>query len=194
MAGCQHFIAPILGLAGLALAVAANFLCAFVGIEAFKGNLSIKFGIWQLTRWSAAVEGGELEFSESCVQYPEEIGVDSTWQAARAFSILSPIVAFTCIVAAAVSICANLGKTGWNLIGLGFLFAAFFQGLTFLILQSNLCSNDPILEDFESITGINLTINDCQLEWEAYACIAAVVTYVLTSLLMFATSAPNKHF
>lgn len=121
-----------------------------------------------------------------CRSYDDDVEKDATWKAAQAFSIMAPIWGVLAFVPMMVS--PNTTK----ITGLLLLVACLFQGLTLLILKSELCDayENPLFGQFPVLqaTGVLTTEDKCTLGRSAIVSICATCLWFLAGL--FAVALP----
>lgn len=105
----------------------------------------------------------------------------------RAFTIITPVIgAFMTIGLLFGALCYYWTATGWRALAAGYLVVMpVFQGITFLLLESNLCKENPLI-DLEVYT------EDCQWGAGASANVVATVGWFLTGLVMLWMGAPTR--
>ena len=118
--------------------------------------------------------------------------MDDSWKAARAFSTLAFIFAIIVLVAACMSLCGtNPGKTYvWE--APVYLMTAIFEGLTLLLLNSNACKVNTMVQNLDpSLT--NVTFPDtCSMATGAKLTISATVFFFASSVASFLAHKAEK--
>ncbi|KAL7535880.1 hypothetical protein ACHAXR_012207 [Thalassiosira sp. AJA248-18] len=115
--------------------------------------------------------------SKYCVPYHLDRDNDWHMQASRAFAFL--VVLFGCIsfLLLCISTCFPLRRWAWKFITCMFLLTSLFQGLVFLMNQSDLCTN----KDLDH--GVPMEIeSECHIDEGATEAIIAVCLYFLAAI------------
>lgn len=169
--------------------------CNFVKFTDTSGTsepISLQFGIWYYQFWSLVYSASGTFVFESCHGYPDSIELDSSWKAARAFSILAFISAIIVLIAACMSLCgSNPGKSYvWE--APVYAMTAFFQGLTLLLLNSNACNGNTMVQSLDPSLS-NVTFPDtCSMDTGAKLSISATVFFFASSVASFLAHKAEK--
>jgi hypothetical protein len=113
---------------------------------------TFEFGLFFIQKYElVGTINQELVFVDSCINYPDEIYdtsiVDIKWQAAIVLQIVSWAIGLILIINLFASVCVPYSPHTFRLIGLGFvLISCLFEGLIFLVFDSILCSDNPVLD------------------------------------------------
>jgi len=128
-----------------------------------------------------------------CVALPSSVDIDGTWKAVRAFSIMAPLIGGLATIIIALDNCTYfVSESQWKTLALTFtVVCTLFQGLTFLMFQSSLCSNNPINSVYPSETWDTIYKSDCEWGGASTANVFAVVLYFLAGLAMLKVGAPS---
>lgn len=100
-----------------------------------------------------------------CINFgSDQVDIDSKWKAVRAFSIMTPIIGGLLAFFILLSNCTYyLSASTWkNVIIIVGVILPIFQGLSFLLLNSNACAINPLLSSNPSQETIS---NDQWSEW-----------------------------
>ena len=203
-------ISRCLGLIPIGLACFA-FICCFinnfwcdsiqfaVSESADTPNLQpVSLGPWNLqkTEVTTISNGGETRVfvRDVCVQLPDEVEIDSKWKAVRAFSIIVPIVGGLATVAVFLTNCTYfMSDALWKSIGILFaVVLTLFQGLTFLLLDSNACSMNPLEAISPTSEWDEIYSDECEWSSASSANVVSVVGWFLAGLGMLALGAPKR--
>jgi hypothetical protein len=95
-----------------------------------------------------------------------------------------------------LTLCCPISQKRFNGLGVFFSLAALFQGLTFLIMKSNVCEKEffsPYFDDVRNITDFNQVVVDvsCSLDTGSKLSINATVFYFLCCCLIPASLVPG---
>jgi len=203
-------ISRCLGLIPICLACFA-FICCFinnfwcdsiqfsVSESAATPNLSpISLGPWYLqkTEVTTFTSGGDTRVfvRDVCVQLPGAVEIDSKWKAVRAFSIIVPVVGGLATVAVFLTNCLYfMSDALWKSIGILFaVVLTLFQGLTFLLLDSNACSTNPLQAIDPSSAWDGIYSDECEWSSASSANVVSVVCWFLAGLGMLAMGGAPK--
>lgn len=123
---------------------------------------------------------------EACHQYPDYIDLDSTWKAARVFSMLTLVFALFVVFLNMLQSCASdpaKTKTRW-LEAPMLLLTALFQGLSLLLLSSSACSNNQMVHELSNVESPMRDIDfqdTCSISTGSKVFISATVFYFLSA-------------
>ena len=141
---------------------------------------------WRYQGWALAASEGDMFVMESCHQYPDYIDLDSTWKAARVFSILTLVFALLVVFLNTLHSCASdleKTKTRW-LEAPMLLLTTLCQGLSLLLLSSSACKNNQMVNE---LTNVESPLRDidfqdtCSISTGSKVFISATVFYFLSA-------------
>eukprot|EP00978_Attheya_sp_CCMP212_P013225 scaffold33231_cov38-Attheya_sp.AAC.1 len=168
------------------LSFLANISCSAVSFYSpLNGGTTLEFGVY-LRRGTAVWEwGNDLYVSKTCINYDgDDMNPDAKWKTAKAFTIFA--IVFGSILPCISCCMPNLEKP----IGACMLLVCLFQGLTLLLLDSNLCKNNNLINNLnaEIPEGSEefLFPDECSRDWGYNSNIACVVFWFFTAVLMIA--------
>jgi hypothetical protein len=140
-----------------------------------------------------------------CTDFSNPVDIDSKWKTARAFSIITPIMGGLLVFVLFINNCTYyFSEPTWKKATFIFLIILpLFQGLSFLLLSSNACKNNPLLSANPSPDTVS---NDVWAEWiqAAYpndecswdagmtSNVISTVFYCVTALCMVFTGVPTR--
>jgi hypothetical protein len=153
------FIAPCIAAFAVMLSCIGSFFCETVQFTAdgeWVGNFDFEPTDIQLGPWSQKDTvlvprnvGGETYYfvRDVCTSYSGPVDVDSKWKTVRAFSIMTPIFGGLLAFVLLMNNCTYyLSVSTWkNVLVLFLIILPLFQGLSFLLLNSNACAVNPLL-------------------------------------------------
>ncbi|GKZ00514.1 hypothetical protein MPSEU_001003800 [Mayamaea pseudoterrestris] len=124
-------------------------------------------------------------FSSSCVDYPDSLASDSMWKAAIGLQTATYVLSTVLSCVLVVSLCGcRMSVARMRLIGLLFVVGcSLFQGLTFLIFRSNLCSSQLTSTTFGMLQAAGIYESSCTLGRGGILICLAVAGYFVTGLL-----------
>ena len=117
------------------------------------GFTNLQFGLYYYSKIQNIDEETEEQdiFSNtlSCTAYGSDVNMDAAWKTARAFALIAPIVGGILTLGLIMSpCCIFFTRSTWNKVALMFLLVVpAFQSLTLLILASNACQDNPVIEN-----------------------------------------------
>jgi hypothetical protein len=143
------------------------------------------------TTTTASSNGWLVDTCRSYQDLTDELGfeydIDAMTRAVQAFAVIAVAVGGVCVV------CICLYPFGrrrnrclWKAYGTMMVCAGIFQGLTLLVIQSSICTNNPVLQVFEDAGWAIRTryVGECQ-SGSGYNCgIASTALWVVSGILM----------
>lgn len=142
-------------------------------------EVSLNFGIWSYMSWTVVSSiGGSVVF-QGCWSYPDHVAIDSDWKAARAFSVMACIFGFAFLFSELFSACSYRGgRRVAPASGVGYLFCSLCTGLTLLLLGSDLCNENELTRELESVfPNIEMSVASCGISTGAKCAISAAVLW-----------------
>jgi len=115
-----------------------------------------------------------------CFWYPQALPVDSKLNSSRWFSLMAQTFGGTATLVLLFTACIVLHPKVWKTMGSFLMLSSLFQGLVFLILQSNLCA--------KTLDGLDAT---CYLRRGGRCSIAAVVFWFIAALSVLGYEQPE---
>lgn len=174
-------ITTVCGIAAIVCSVLSTLWCESIKFEPSQPGIPpISFGIWRLQETQLNVNNGSNSTyaTETCVVYPSSIEVDAKWKAARAFSVIAPVLGFLALLG------INNSRHK-HALGIGMAtFITLFQGLICLLLKSNACESILV-----PATGVNATFwqtaypDSCVLDSGLILSIVASVLWFVTGII-----------
>jgi hypothetical protein len=160
----------------VALSVAASVWCEFVKFE-LPGGANPYMGPWRYQSFVTVIDGGNIYQVEKCKPYPDGIKLDSLWKMSRAATVIAPILG-------TVALLPTFFRKSPCMGGVFLLLASLFQGLTMLLLDSDLCmvSKSPI---FQAFPLLSLFIDDCTMASGAIISVVAAALFFLAAIPAF---------
>ena len=132
-----------------------------------------------------AVEGTVV--LETCNRYPDGTSIDTNWKSARAFSTMTLIIGGIVTFISLLSCIINPSSTAYKAGGMLFLLCCLFQGLSLLMLDSNACKNNIVVDNleaqFNSENSNQLQFNEtCSMGQGAKCAIAATIFWFVAGV------------
>ena len=166
MCGVMAFTAVVLSISSVAW-------CEFIEFE-IPGGATPGFGAWRYQSFYLVGTENDVYKVASCASMPDSWDMDTKWMSSRVFSVLAPLLG----ILASISLFKS-AKLGAGL----FLLTTLFQGLTLLLLKSDLCdvATNPFFESLpESTTN---SISDCKVARSGtISCVATSFFFVAAVL------------
>lgn len=121
---------------------------------------------------------------QTCGAFPQGIEADSKLKTVRAFTIITPIIGGLLTFSLWLAPCLYLySASSWKCTALTFMvLLTTFQGLTFLIFQSSLCTG----------SYLSVSLGECQWDQGSTANVLSVIFWFLTGLAMLAVGVPER--
>lgn len=142
---------------------------------------------------------------ESCVYYPaNSVVIDTPWRSARAFSALTIIIGGLTTFWMVLSwflrsfYSGTRGKSMLKCAGLMYMLCCLFQGLTLLLMNSNACHNNGMVQLTSTALNNNLFSvgefpSSCTMSSGGKASIAAIVIWFLAALASLKVEPPQSN-
>uniref|UniRef100_A0A7S2XLM7 MARVEL domain-containing protein n=1 Tax=Attheya septentrionalis TaxID=420275 RepID=A0A7S2XLM7_9STRA len=169
------------------LSFLANISCSAVSFYSpeLSGGTTLDFGVYVRRSTVAWVWGGNFYVDKRCINYDgDDMNPDAKWKTAKAFTIFALV--FGSLLPCVSCFMPNLYKP----IGACMLLVCLFQGLTMLILDSNLCKNNSVINDINNeipdIAADERFPTECSRDWGFNSNIACVVFWFVTAMIMIA--------
>mmetsp|Transcript_27627 Transcript_27627/g.39556 ORF Transcript_27627/g.39556 Transcript_27627/m.39556 type:complete len:262 (-) Transcript_27627:133-918(-) len=205
-------IPGILAMVALLLCLFSGIWCKFISFtqvvddNSTNNPVTLSYGIWNYLGYSTRdTLSGDTVVMESCNYYPDDsVDIDTKWRSARAFSALTLIIGGVVTFWMLLSWCArgfsgDRGKSLLRCAGMMYMLCCLFQGLTLLLMTSNACYNNGMVE-LTATTLQNSVINftgefpdECEMAGGAKASIAAVVLWFLAALAALKVEPPQRN-
>lgn len=186
------FLFPaVFATAGLFCSLLSSFMCKFVGIEETTSGKMVNIGIWLKQQIYIVQDAETLEWSafKGCGSYPDGINFDAKWKSAAAFAIVAVVVGAACTFALYFAACMTISDGMWKSFGFLLIVNTLFQGLTFLFLSSNACSDERELYQWGD--GRFKLAAGCQLASGGNLGIAATILWAVAGLITLKTPNPS---
>ena len=214
---CSSIIPSVFAVVAFFLAWMGTLGCRFIQFDLTTNNnstttsstitsqdfITVHFGIWyrqSVELYNYTASGNGYYQVSTCTDYNNDnINVDPSWMAARAFSTMVLILGGTSLFIALV-ICCCVGNNNNSsscvpsnidlMNGILYLLISLLQGLTLIILSSQLCQNNgDITKMMENGDVINNGSNDnnlpekCNLSQGAKCIISATVLWFFAGIM-----------
>eukprot|EP00550_Attheya_septentrionalis_P012306 CAMPEP_0198302976 /NCGR_PEP_ID=MMETSP1449-20131203/56649_1 /TAXON_ID=420275 /ORGANISM="Attheya septentrionalis, Strain CCMP2084" /LENGTH=240 /DNA_ID=CAMNT_0044005455 /DNA_START=672 /DNA_END=1394 /DNA_ORIENTATION=- len=166
------------------LSFLANISCSAVSFYSpLLGGTTMQFGVYSRKGTVPWFYGNDLYVSSACINYDgDDMNPDAKWKTAKAFTIFALV--FGSLLPCVSCFMPNLYKP----IGACMLLVCLFQGLTMLILDSNLCKNNSVINDINNeipdIAADERFPTECSRDWGFNSNIACVVFWFVTAMIM----------
>eukprot|EP00956_Cyclotella_meneghiniana_P008292 scaffold11057_cov78-Cyclotella_meneghiniana.AAC.4 len=184
----MSLLTSIFALTGFILNWVAVGKCDFVrlalkyGTDADPQSFSLHFGIWSYQAWTLVTSiGGSVVF-QGCWGYPEYVEFGSAMKWAQATSTIALIITLGFAFVDCLSVCTVTGRRMVSPLVqcVGYTSACIFMGLSLLILDSGVCTENDISDQFQALfPNIDFETAKCSLSTGGNCAIAATVFYFL---------------
>mmetsp|Transcript_22324 Transcript_22324/g.46932 ORF Transcript_22324/g.46932 Transcript_22324/m.46932 type:complete len:249 (-) Transcript_22324:302-1048(-) len=181
----------------------AGIWCHFVQFTSTSGTsstspITVNFGIWYYQGYQVVdspVQGTVV--LQTCNQYPSGTNIDAAWRSARAFSTMTLIIGGIVTFFALLSGFLYPSSTSYKSGGLAFLLCCLFQGLSLLLLDSNACNYNEMIDDleksFNDSNSIHLDFEEtCSLGPGAKCAIASTVFWFVAGVAALKVEPPRR--
>jgi hypothetical protein len=125
--------------------------------------------------------------------YEFEYDVDTKWTATKAFAIISVTLGGILSIFSCCAPCVSVNPKLWKLLGIGFLLVCLFQGLSLLSLQSDVCTNNPIINALEQTRRPFNFPEKCDWDVGYKLIISSVALWFLAAFTVLVLPAPEKY-
>jgi Na+-transporting methylmalonyl-CoA/oxaloacetate decarboxylase gamma subunit len=136
---------------------------------------------------------GEIYLQDSCQQFPADVQTDARWRSARGLQYAGWATGMALTLTLFVSACSGCSQKVYRAIGcLYLLICCLFTGLIFLALDSDLCKDNYVLNDYlpsrypmtwdKLGNPYTLYRSDCEIGNGAIMIILACIGYFMTGI------------
>lgn len=174
----------ICSLIAITCSFSANFWCRTILLgptSTFRSNNypTLYFGVWTQLQTQVNIGSGStiITTGKKCTRYSSDVNIDSYWKAARAFSIIAPVLGLMLVCSTLVT---EMDKNQSRTIGILILvFVTLSQGLTLLIFRSSACQGSSIFG------GSGIILDSIIMRAFAGGCIIGPGTYISLVAIIF---------
>ncbi len=168
-----------------------TFFCESVQVESTDASLpTVEFGLYTTKRYYIQeFPDNNYKVKAGCFYFDEDYPFDSKWKTARAFGVLTVVLGGLAIIASIFGpFCYPISESMWKaMAGLYMVILPLFQGLTFLMLRSELCSENSQIFDF-----MEGDYGGCQWNGGSTANVCGVILWFLAGAAMLFAGAPVR--
>lgn len=167
-------------------AISAFVLSCFAGascrfVEFASGPAVLKFGYWYYSSPDTTLAANEhRQTTGTCVLYPLSFDVDPTLKAARAFNIIAVVLgaAFLVLEIFQGGCRGDIKKRqiSFRTSALGYLVTGLASGLSLMILNSDACQQNALVEEWNRSAAVDLP-EECHISQGGMITIAACVLW-----------------
>jgi len=194
---CAMWSTLLFGGLALLFTLFSNFWCRYASNNVILtsknngstiGSFPVYHGLWnyQTTPLTYSQQDGQTYSTayRACTTYGNLMGMDSAWDAARAFSIVATVLGVFSLFLACLSF---MKPILWCCVSMLFALATLSQGLTFLFFKSNVCNGFAApAQSYSDISGnnsVDVSYDErCRLGTAAKLGIAAICLWFLGAL------------
>lgn len=142
--------------------------------------ISLQFGYWYYQSWvvanSTVTEG-------SCDIYPQSINIDKNWKAARVFNLIAIIIGASVLLLDMFQGCMSTKRNrSFRTGAVGYLICCISSGLSLIILHSNMCKNNSLIEQLNQLEPIVQFEEKCSISQGGKGTIAATVLWFFAAV------------
>jgi hypothetical protein len=146
---------------------------------------TFEFGLFFIQKYEfVGTVNQDLVFVNTCIEYPDEFydtsTLDNKWKAAIVLQVVSWVIGLVLVVALFVSTCVPYSPHAFGIIGLGFvLICCLFECLIFLVFDSILCTDNPVL----AFLGVEENYNtECEVGYGSSMVFISLFGYFITGI------------
>jgi hypothetical protein len=112
----------------------------------------------------------------------------------KAFAIMTPIIGGILVFCSCLAPCFTVAPAQWKLGGMLFIVLSLFQGLTLLIIRSNVCNDNPARNFLVEKDPLFDEVFSEKCEWDVgfKLSISAVVCFFVAGVATFMIPSPVK--
>jgi hypothetical protein len=197
---CLSLIPAVVASFAIMTSFLASFWCQTIKFNptsdsGVSDGAALQFGPWyqNSVQQSTVVVGGETKIfiNNVCVLFPSGTYVDPKLKAARAFTVIAGVVGGMMTVGLWLAPCAyGRAAANWKCYAVTLMtFVTAFQGLTFLVYPSSLCTDNPVIammgweDSFES---------ECAWDQGTTCNVVSTVLWFLTGVCMLVQGPPQR--
>lgn len=116
-----------------------------------SGPVSLQFGLWYYQSWklddNSTSPVNSTVVVENCALYPPSVTVDGPWGAARGLFLTAIVLGGSLVMLDAFQGCVSTRRNKMLQFGAaGYLVCCIVTGLSLLVLDSGLCTNNALVE------------------------------------------------
>ena len=187
-------VPAVLAVAAFMCSALFTFFCESVQVEPTTDTTlpTIEFGLYTTKRYYIQeFPAGTYRVKTGCFYFESDISFDSKWKAARALGATTVAVGgLAIIVSIFAPMCYRVSDSAWKgLAGLYMVILPLFQGLTFLMLQSEFCSGNGLFADFAEVEG---EYGSCQWNGGSAANVCGIILWFLAGAAMLFSGTPAR--
>ena len=183
--GVFAFVAFLLGFGGTScsfLQFSSTSDAAVTDANPTGEPLTIHFGFWYYQSWQISNSTNSI-IEESCDHYPDSINIDKNWKAARIFSVITLTIGASLLLLNVIVGCLSSKKNFYTPTGWGYLLCCVTQGFGLLLLDSNVCKNNALIQELEQSFPHIQFDDTCSMSRGAKCTIAATVLWFVAGVI-----------
>ena len=185
--------------AAIALNTVAAVQCDFMNLiltynydNAEPDTFELHFGFWNYKAWTQMGSSGSIVY-EGCRMYPDYISVGSQWKLARTFSILALLFGVGMgALQLFTTMHSDVRKRLSPAVCIGYFVCSLCSGLSLLILGSDLCKDNELTDELESILSIPMDVARCGLARGSKCAISATVLWFVAGAANFVATSKAR--
>lgn len=192
-----YCIPAFLSLAAFVLACVGTKTCHFLQFassavgssDPVSGEIepvSLQFGYWYYQSYEVATtnDNNSTTIVEgSCDIYPPSMNIDNNWKAARGFNLVAIILGGSLLMLDIFQGCLSTKqKRSFRTGAVGYFVCFLCGGLSLLILDSNVCKDNILIEELNSKVPMLQFQETCSISTGGKTTIAATVMWFVASV------------
>lgn len=149
--------------------------------------VSLQFGYWYYQSYEVATSNDNNSTTGivegSCDIYPPSMNVDNNWKAARGFNLVAIILGGSLLMLDIFQGCLSTKqKRSFRTGAVGYFVCFLCAGLSLLILDSNVCKDNILIEELNGKVPMLQFQETCSISTGAKTTIAATVMWFVASV------------
>ena len=194
------FLPSVFAAIAVVIGTAGNMYCQTLSFTPNAGD-TVYVGVFQYKTKSLVEWHGNTYVYNHCESYESlknnfsfDYTVDKKWKVTKAFSIITPILGGIFLVICRLFACYWLSPSIWKLTGIVFLLCSLFQGLTLLVIQSDVCKDNPAINFINSTSTALGRQYPSECAWDVgfKLSIAAVPLWFVAGLAILVMPYPQR--
>jgi hypothetical protein len=196
---CLAFVPGVLAAAAFLTTLFGGIYCRFLSFtsnEEVNGEpVTLHFGIWYYLGWVLATDSnGDTVAMQTCYRYPEGTVFDAKWKSSKAFSTMAIIIGGCVTIWALCAGCLYPTKKMYQLASMLYMICCLFTGLSLLILDSDACNSNILVELLEATSTLGLTFPDtCTSAYGAKCTFSATVLWFAAAIGLLMVAPPERN-
>jgi hypothetical protein len=193
---CLTLIPGIFAAAAFIVTLFGGIYCRFLTISSIPGTeeeepVTLQFGIWYYQSW-VLVDSDEGPVAyQTCYKYPDATVFDAKWKSAKAFSTMAMIIG---AIVGCLTLCAGClypTRKMYFAASMAYMICCLFTGLTLLMLDSNACNNNELVNQLAESEDITFQ-DSCSAGIGAKCILSSTVMWFAAAIGMLVAKPPQR--